>query len=517
MPSVTRYKLLLTTAALAGLFFTACGPSFSVKENGSTEFSDAASGEKAKPLLPAENKRQSSDGIYEILGGHVLKLPTSPLVTAKVSARSKNGIETITLTGELHQYTSTLKDQPDANGRHRIIGQLYCADAERCEFSLLDVRYKVGETVVKKQITSEALLNFRSTNSDEKSNVKKPAKPPEQTKPTAPAIDDFAEDEANSDPDFTGEGQMGDMVGAKPDTKAISLLEPVADGEPSKPANPNTKKQKGKSVDGKSKKTQPPTSGKVKPKTDSPPDKISNTDVNGIPQFLELSDGGQAIGCYSPNVVSADPGKSCKRGGRLSHATALPVTGPGFIRVHEEKPDGFGTGLLISAIQSAAGLLDKKSPPFLLEIGPIAKQNGGRLGTTSSHHGSHQNGLDIDIRYIGQKDNLSVLSKGGKLKNEIDFEKTWAFFKLIEQQTIDDDEGNPVTVLNRIFVGPKVKAAFCAWAKENKLLTNPEDADIMRRLRPDKAHYNHFHLRLKCSPEYPLCQQQNEPDPETGC
>jgi murein endopeptidase len=56
-----------------------------------------------------------------------------------------------------------------------------------------------------------------------------------------------------------------------------------------------------------------------------------------------------------------------------------------------------------------------------------------------------------------------------------------------------------------ILVGPRVKAALCEWAQANKMFDDPENVEIMRKVRPTEGHDDHFHLRIHCSPYYPEC------------
>jgi len=135
------------------------------------------------------------------------------------------------------------------------------------------------------------------------------------------------------------------------------------------------------------------------------------------------------------------------------------------------------------------------------------------LGTK---HASHQSGLDADIPYFDNPGFPKVTADKGQMKSSFNFAKHWQFFRLIANQKIIRD-GKPTTVLNRIFVNPVVKKGFCAWSKQHDLLKEALDAQIMMRLRPAGGHDKHFHLRLKCSPHYPDCQDQVEPPETTGC
>ena len=217
-----------------------------------------------------------------------------------------------------------------------------------------------------------------------------------------------------------------------------------------------------------------------------------------ISPFLQLNEGGFAEGFYTHGTLHS--GSSIDANRSTIHV------------VHPELRTHFGTGLLISLIEHCADMMTKWYPELTIAIGDIALEHGGRIG-----HKSHENGLDIDIPYIGSNRFDTVLLSNGRLKTDFDYPKTWQFWRLLESQKIEVN-GRRVTVLNRIFVGPSLKRGFCSWAKANNILSQPADVDIMRRLDPDRQHYNHFHVRLRCSPYYRDCQDQRDPPANgTGC
>ncbi len=190
--------------------------------------------------------------------------------------------------------------------------------------------------------------------------------------------------------------------------------------------------------------------------------------------------------------------------GRIENSVSrLPDQGTGFQRKSEPKYN-YGSGITIDFIKSVSDLYNKTSGCAPLLVNQISKEKGGRYGP----HRSHQNGQDIDIGYIGLADFGSVLS--GKITPEI-MECNWKFFNLLVSQKLPDDK----SVVSKIFVNPKVKRYFCKRAQnKNELEAGKE---VLRHLYPWEGHTRHFHVRLRCSPNYEGCWNDRELDEGTGC
>ncbi|RYZ79709.1 MAG: hypothetical protein EOP06_26695, partial [Proteobacteria bacterium] len=142
----------------------------------------------------------------------------------------------------------------------------------------------------------------------------------------------------------------------------------------------------------------------------------------------------------------------------------------------------------------------------------IAQQAGGAYGP----HRSHQNGLDGDILFMGQTKYETVLENNGAVSAKFDPELNWAYWKLIvEQKMVIENES--IGAVYMIFVAPVIKDYMCKWAQQKGLLKDPVNAEVMRRLRRTAGHDTHFHVRLRCSPEYTDCHQLGEIEAGTGC
>jgi penicillin-insensitive murein endopeptidase len=208
---------------------------------------------------------------------------------------------------------------------------------------------------------------------------------------------------------------------------------------------------------------------------------------------------GQVSGFYSTN-------------GKLSHATPLSESGAGFLHLFLGRDRGWGSEGLIDLVTAAAGRVASEYPGGeRLQIGDVAAEHGGPI----SGHGSHRNGLDIDVVYYrhdhreqkpGEADHFDELFvRHGKLSPNLDLERSWRLIELVLES------GR----LNRIFMDPVIKAAFCdAHARSGDATA----LQALRRLRPLGNHADHMHIRLTCpEPSSPACVRQEDVPAGTGC
>lgn len=228
--------------------------------------------------------------------------------------------------------------------------------------------------------------------------------------------------------------------------------------------------------------------------------------------WLDLRGGGVAVGPASSIQQKNPDGTVTEISGSLSNGSLLPADGNSFHRFGDISIS-WGTGLMISLIENASAYYAKNFVPGnVVYVNAIAQEHGGPYGP----HKSHENGLDADIFYMGQTKWESVLDANGQVTSKFDPQKNWDFWRLLAQQKILV-KGKPLTAVYMIFVAPQIKDFLCTWTANKNMVSDPLNADILRRLRPTVGHDTHFHLRLRCSPYYKDCIQQNEPAEGTGC
>jgi penicillin-insensitive murein endopeptidase len=139
----------------------------------------------------------------------------------------------------------------------------------------------------------------------------------------------------------------------------------------------------------------------------------------------------------------------------------------------------------------------------------IADMAQARGGPMPSGHASHQNGLDVDIWFRLAPQSLSredldaprptPMVQGKRLS------EAWTprHARIVELAA-------RAPQVDRIFINPTIKQELCRRATGG-------DRDWLGKLRPWWGHDEHFHVRLACPADSPLCEPQ-KPFPEgDGC
>jgi len=193
--------------------------------------------------------------------------------------------------------------------------------------------------------------------------------------------------------------------------------------------------------------------------------------------------------------------------GHLEKADELPLEGDGYLKVFQERDRGFGSLDLISLIQASSKEIRRDFPAVeLVQVGDLAKEKGGNI----PGHGSHQNGLDVDIVYF-RKDRYVMpktkscpgISTGfceqhvdpkGRVKANFDVEANWRMIQLL-------DSSNR---LDRIFTDLRLKKVFCEYAVAKGM--RAEWGSTLRKLRHWPKHADHMHVRLTCPPNSTKCK-----------
>lgn len=205
--------------------------------------------------------------------------------------------------------------------------------------------------------------------------------------------------------------------------------------------------------------------------------------------------------------------------GRLENASNLLAlekahSSVGFHIVNSVRESYFGSAELIYLLAEMGKYSQKMVGNYVLPVGDLSLKNGGKLG----RHESHQSGVDADVGFYLR----DVKLQGGlfsalKAKKEEGpaaswmMEDQWKLFKFVVSTKYVD----------RIFIHPLLKKALCEFAiKEGEIKPNQNEGlayETLRRLRPEKNHYDHFHIRVKCSTVQKRCFQMADPEPTTGC
>ncbi len=192
--------------------------------------------------------------------------------------------------------------------------------------------------------------------------------------------------------------------------------------------------------------------------------------------------------------------------GCLMGAEALEPDGPGWQVLRLERKRNYAHPAMIDYIHWLGHRIQDESLGAII-IGDLSQPRGGPM---SFGHGSHQNGLDVDILF-----RLTDLPLTESERERPDM------ISVVRGQTVDrslwsDKLERLVEIaasapqVERIFVNPAIKAHLCKTVPQSQ-------HSWLRKLRPWWGHDEHFHVRLACPPGSPDCVAQTPPPEGDGC
>jgi penicillin-insensitive murein endopeptidase len=194
--------------------------------------------------------------------------------------------------------------------------------------------------------------------------------------------------------------------------------------------------------------------------------------------------------------------------GCLQGAATLPVSGRGYETLRLGRNRRYGHPALVAYLQRlGAAAADAKLG--LVVVGDLSQPRGG---PTPSGHRSHQTGLDADVGYVAPPGTRLPLSPRARERlsppavvDPRTHGKTSSWTprvaKLLALAAADP-------AVDRIFVDPGIKKLMCAGPTAR--------APWQAKLRPWWNHHDHFHVRLACPADSPLCVPQDLPQGD-GC
>jgi len=214
-------------------------------------------------------------------------------------------------------------------------------------------------------------------------------------------------------------------------------------------------------------------------------------------------------------ALEASPTQSTSLGspnyGSLTGALEIPESGPG-LRHNPIRPNaasGFGTIELVQALMHASARVHEQLPNSTLYVNDIGFEVGGKI----PHHGSHQNGRDVDVlfylldemgdpvRPVGVpidpkglgwdfKD-LAIVEDDVPL--HLDVVRTWKFL----QALVED----PRHHVQRIFVAEHVRKLLLDHAEQIDAPQSARERVGDLTCQPELPHDDHLHIRFFCSAE----------------
>ncbi len=188
--------------------------------------------------------------------------------------------------------------------------------------------------------------------------------------------------------------------------------------------------------------------------------------------------------------------------GNLSQGEVLPRKGAGYILRAEtrRRRARFGVTELINIIKDAAFKVQRRHKGSLLTVADLSRRAGGRI----DHHGSHQNGRDVDLLfYLNDKTGRSVsngefipidangFSTEPPLEYRFDTARNWALVEALLRSNKAE--------VQRIFVADHLKALLINYAKQRGVSPNiVGKAKLVLSQPGKKTHMDHFHVRIYC-------------------
>ncbi len=216
----------------------------------------------------------------------------------------------------------------------------------------------------------------------------------------------------------------------------------------------------------------------------------------------------QYFGAHTlPSAAAGESFGSYARG-CLAGGVQLPETGPTWQAMRLSRNRNWGHPELIAFLHRLGGYAQDAGWPGIY-VGDMSQPRGGPMRTG---HRSHQIGLDADIwmrRPVGRALSTSERERIGSYvvvaSDGVNMNSNWS---PSHHQVLKAAASDPAVA--RIFVNAAIKRALCANEP-------PGDREWLSKIRPWRGHDAHFHVRLRCPPDSPGCQNQGAPAPGDGC
>ena len=192
--------------------------------------------------------------------------------------------------------------------------------------------------------------------------------------------------------------------------------------------------------------------------------------------------------------------------GCIAGAAALPADGPGYAAIRLGRHRNYGHPDTIAYVERL-GLAAQAAHLAPFYVGDMAQPRGGPM---PSGHGSHMNGMDVDIWFnLDPKPDLPP-----DAREEVDLPS----MVLQDKSAIDPKRfgARQVTLLRLAAADPRVDRIF-VHATIKRALCDMPDRSWLHKIRPWYGHDEHFHVRLSCPALSPDCTGQAAVPPGDGC
>lgn len=203
--------------------------------------------------------------------------------------------------------------------------------------------------------------------------------------------------------------------------------------------------------------------------------------------------------------------------GSLNTSTALSQEGvyhhhAYHYRGHFYATDGM-VDLLKQAAQTLFALYSLDGPTNIerLQVGDLSLRDGGEI----PDHGSHENGLDVDLIYprLNHQEEPASASemtesfvRGGRPSANFDGERTWDLIRILASSNR----------ISRIYIDGILKRELCRISRARGDFE--AHRETLRLLISYPHHRDHMHVRMTCPASSPRCVDEQKPNPPgPGC
>ncbi len=222
---------------------------------------------------------------------------------------------------------------------------------------------------------------------------------------------------------------------------------------------------------------------------------LASISSNPLLQEIQEKEFNQSKGFYS-------------RRGHITNATQLTTNLGDSVANSGRRHSQYGSGLLTKTLEFTTREFSRLHPGVPVCINDLSRDSGGRL----SGHGSHQNGLDVDISFpsTGSDCQRSPFTNWRTLDGPDDSfrQKNWDLLKLL----ISTER------VNILFVDRAFAEALCRHAKKPSTnTTKAERNKIFKKLKHWDGHTKHYHVRMTCNTQNEGCITQELPGNITSC
>lgn len=220
----------------------------------------------------------------------------------------------------------------------------------------------------------------------------------------------------------------------------------------------------------------------------------------------------------SPNQGEAQVIGSYDRG-CLSGGSLLTEDRLGLLIMRPKRRRYYGHPKLIQFLEELGQLTTHEGLGLIL-VGDLGHARGG---PHFYGHRSHQTGLDVDLWYQTlepskkwTEDDRNHFSASSVLLRRADSGIDWpgtlnpALWNTTQVSLLKSAASAPD--VERIFVTPQIKKNLC-----DQFQSDPKQRAWLRKIRPWWGHDDHFHVRLKCPENSPLCKTQDPVPAGSGC